>query len=369
MDAATNPVLTRLIERTKHASQTGIALEIRGGGSKAFYGEAANGEPFDVRELRGISSYEPTELVVTARAGTPLVELETALAEHGQCLPFEPPHFATRGPSVATVGGMVAAGLAGPARASAGSVRDFVLGATLLNGRGEVLTFGGQVMKNVAGYDVSRLLVGSMGILGVICEVSLKVLPAAAATRTACFELDERDMLYRVNSWAAMPLPLNATAWYEGRLFVRFKGASAAVDAAVARLGGQPIDTAQAELFWSGLRDHRHEFFSSVTSALGDGKTLWRLSVPPTADPLQLPGKQLIDWGGAQRWWHTNAPPSDVRDVAARARGHATLFYARDKSAGVFTPLESGLDRIHRELKKAFDPARIFNRGRLYPDL
>jgi glycolate oxidase FAD binding subunit len=369
MNAQSDAALASFVERVKQANQSGLALDIRGGGSKSFYGEATSGEPLDVRELQGITSYEPTELVVTARAGTKLIELESTLEEYNQFLPFEPPHFATRDTSVATVGGMVAAGLAGPARVSAGSVRDFVLGATLLNGRGDVLTFGGQVMKNVAGYDVSRLLAGSLGILGVICEVSLKVLPRAAATRTLCFEFPEREALQQVNGWAGSPLPLNASAWWNGKLYIRLNGASAAVNTAVTRLGGQPLDTADAQRFWNDVRDHRHEFFSSVNAAAYQRETLWRLSVPPTAEPLQLPGKQFIEWGGAQRWWRTNASAAQVRDTAARAGGHATLFYASDKSPGVFTPLASPLDRIHRELKKAFDPARVFNRNRLYPGL
>jgi len=367
MSAVSDPALVRLLDRVKEASSNSVALNICGGGSKAFYGEAASGESLDIRELRGISSYEPTEVVVTVRAGTPLIELESALLEQGQCLAFEPPHFGVD--SAGTVGGMVAAGLAGPARVSVGSVRDFVLGATLLNGRGEILTFGGQVMKNVAGYDVSRLLVGSLGILGVICEVSLKVLPIAPATRTLCFQLTEREALRQLNEWFAKPLPINASVWYDGCLFVRLMGASAAVTAAVTKLGDQSIDATSASKLWRDLRDHRHEFFSSVTANLFHGETLWQLSVPTTAKSLRLPGRQLIEWGGAQRWWRTGAASVEVRDAAARAGGHATLFYARDKSAGVFSPLTPPLDRIHRELKKAFDPQRIFNRGRLYPYL
>ena len=208
-----DPHLQTLIERIHAATRARAQLDIRGGGSKIFYGEAPQGEPFDVTGLTGISSYEPTELVVTARCGTPLAELEAALAEKGQCLPFEPPHF---GPG-ATVGGMVAAGLAGPARAAVGGVRDYMLGATILNGKAELLSFGGQVMKNVAGYDVSRLLAGSMGTLGVICEVSLKVLPMAPGTATLRFTLGQEEALQRINRWAGQPLPLNASAWWTTR--------------------------------------------------------------------------------------------------------------------------------------------------------
>ncbi|HRI19216.1 MAG TPA: glycolate oxidase subunit GlcE, partial [Burkholderiaceae bacterium] len=207
-DTVDDPALQTLVERVRAARADGIRLSIRGGGSKEFYGEPAQGVALDVTELRGISSYEPSELVVSARCGTPLAELEALLAARDQCLPFEPPHF---GPG-ATVGGMVAAGLAGPARAAVGSVRDYVLGATLLNGRGEVVSFGGQVMKNVAGYDVSRLLAGSLGTLGVILEVSLKVLPVAPASATLRFSMDQAQALDQLNRWGGQPLPINASA-------------------------------------------------------------------------------------------------------------------------------------------------------------
>ncbi len=363
----TDPALQPLIDRVRAAHAAGAQLEIRGGGTKHFYGETPRGEPFDVTGLAGISSYEPSELVVTARCGTRLAELEAALAEHGQCLAFEPPQF---GPA-ATVGGMVAAGLAGPPRAAVGSVRDYVLGTTLLNGRGEVLSFGGQVMKNVAGYDVSRLLAGSMGVLGVVLEVSLKVLPVAPATATLRFQLDQAAALEQLNAWAGQALPLNASAWWEDTLIVRLRGALAAVESAIARLGGDLIEGEHAVPFWGGLREHTDEFFIGARQAVeaGSAVRLWRLSLPPTAPPLALSGEQLVEWGGAQRWVCTAAPAAQVRDAATHAGGHATLFNARDKSPGVFAPLKSPLDRIHRELKKAFDPTGIFNPDRLYPGL
>ncbi len=360
-----DPALQRLIDRVLAAREAGAQLDIRGSGTKRFYGEPPQGEPLDTRVLEGISSYEPTELVVTARCGTSLAQLEATLAEHGQCLPFEPPHFAPGG----TVGGMVAAGLAGPARAAVGSVRDYVLGATLLNGHGDVLTFGGQVMKNVAGYDVARLLAGSMGILGVILEVSLKVLPMAPATATLRFSMDQASALRRLNEWAGRPVPLNASTWRRGTLVVRLRGALAAVDAAIGSLGGEPIESPWGSAFWQGLRDHGDEYFQLAGRAVASGGALWRLSVAQTAPPIELPGEQLIEWGGAQRWLVTDAPAAAVRDVATRAGGHATLFRAADKSAGAFAPLQSPLDRIHRELKRAFDPAGLFNPGRLYPGL
>jgi len=369
----TDPALQLLIDRVQSARAAGAQLCLRGGGTKDFYGEAPQGEVLDTRVLEGISSYEPTELVVTARCGTSLAELEALLATKGQCLPFEPPHFGGAGLSAvergATVGGMVAAGLCGPSRAALGSVRDHVLGVTMLNGNAEVLSFGGQVMKNVAGYDVSRLMVGSMGVLGLILEVSLKVMPVAAATVTLRLEMPSGAALSKVNEWAGLPLPLNASAAWSGNLIVRLRGALAAVQAARAQLGGDVVEPVLAAQFWDGLRDHDDEFFDKANEAVAAGACLWRLSVPSSAPMLPLPGEVLIEWGGAQRWLCTTTPASKVRDVVAHAGGHATLFRAIDKSAGVFGPLQSPLDRIHRDLKKSFDPSGIFNPGRLYPGL
>ena len=357
--------LADLVERVRAARADKTPLDIQGGGTKAFYGEAPRGEPLDVTGLAGISSYEPSELVVTARAGTPLAQLEAALAECGQCLPFEPPRFA----GVGTVGGMVAAGLAGPARAAVGGLRDYVLGATLLNGRAELLAFGGTVMKNVAGYDVSRALAGSMGCLGVICEVSLKVLPVAHATLTLRLEMDEAQAVQRMNEWGGQPLPLNATAWWEGTLVLRLSGAVAAVRAAREKLGGEVVQADMAAGFWTGLRDHSDEFFAAAALAVQGGAGLWRLSVPATTPPLKLSGEQLVEWGGAQRWLCTSAPATAVRDATTAAGGHATLFRALDKRAGAFTPLKPPQDRIQRALKASFDPDGLFNPGRLYPGL
>ena len=357
--------LQQLVGRVREARSGRVPLEIRGGGTKAWYGEPPSGEVLDTTGLVGISSYEPTELVVTVRAGTPLADLEAELAGQGQCLPFEPPRF---GPA-STVGGMVAAGIAGPARASAGSVRDYVLGASLLNGRAELMTFGGQVMKNVAGYDVSRLLAGSMGILGVICEVSLKVLPRPPATSTLRFEFDEATAIRRLNEWGGQPLPLAASAGWDGTLVLRLAGAAAAVQSARMRLGGELVDDTLAAAFWEGLRDQRDEYFAGTAQAIDEGAALWRLSVPPVAPVLGLEGDGLIEWGGAQRWLCTRLPAARVRDAARQAGGHATLWRSKERATGVFAPLASPLDRIHRELKAAFDPDRIFNPGRLYPGL
>ena len=360
-----DPLLSRLINQVRMAAADRMPLDIRGGGTKSFYGGEPVGEPLELRSLTGISSFEPSELVVTVRAGTPLAELEAALAEKGQCLPFEPPRFAAGG----TVGGMVASGLAGPARAAVGGLRDYVLGATLINGRAEVLTFGGQVMKNVAGYDVSRVLAGSMGIFGVICEVSLKVLPVAPATVTLRLEMNAPTAIRRLNEWGGQPLPLNASAWWDGMLVLRLSGAAAAVKAAQDLIGGELIAPAAAVPFWQGLRDHSDEFFAGAARAVDGGAGLWRLSVPATAPALKLSGEQLLEWGGAQRWICTSAPAQTLREAAASVGGHAVLFRSREKSVGTWAPLKPPLDRIHRELKAAFDPQRIFNPGRLVPGL
>ena len=356
--------LARLIDQVQTARTARGRLRIVGGDTKHFYGNPASGEPLDVKPLAGISSYEPSELVVTVRAGTQVDYLEAVLAEKGQGLAFEPPRFVGRG----TVGGMVAAGLAGPARAAAGGVRDHLLGATLLDGRGELLGFGGQVMKNVAGYDVSRTLAGSMGTLGVICEVSLKVLPLPAASATIRFECEQAAALTRLNAWAGEPLPITASAWWSGMLVLRLAGARAAVQAAQQQLGGETIDPPLAAAFWRGLRDHGDEYFAAAAKAEDSGAALWRLSLPSTAAPVALPGEQLIEWGGAQRWLTTTASAASVREATAAAGGHATLFRGKDKSAGAFHPLQAAQARIQRALMDAFDPDRVFDRARLYPN-
>jgi FAD/FMN-containing dehydrogenase len=355
--------IDRLRDRILEARSRRASLDIRGGNTKAFYGESPQGEPLELHELTGISSYEPTELVVTARAGTPLAELESVLAERGQCLPFEPPRFASGG----TVGGMVAAGLSGPARAAAGPLRDYVLGATIFNGRGELLTFGGQVMKNVAGYDVSRLMAGSWGILGVLCEISLKVLASKIDTATLAFEWDEQRALAELARWNALPLPISASAWHEDCLRVRLAGAPAAVRSACRKLGGAELDPLAAARWWESVRDHRHAFFRLSEADLAAGHRLWRISLPPATPPLEHAG--FIEWGGAQRWWRVGTPGPHVLALAAAAGGHATLVRAADKSTGAFAPVSEPLMRIHRALKSAFDPDRVFNAGRLYADL
>jgi glycolate oxidase FAD binding subunit len=331
-------------------------LRLRGGGSKDFYGGPINGDVLDTAGHAGIVSYEPTELVITARCGTPLAELESALATRRQCLACEPPHF-----GAATVGGAVAAGLAGPRRAAVGGMRDFVLGVKLMDGEGRVHRFGGEVMKNVAGFDVSRLIAGSLGTLGLILEVSLKVLPVPPGDASLRFEMPQERALEALNRWAGQPLPLVASCWQDGVLTLRLCGAQAAVSAACASIGGEAIEELEALAFWQGLREQGAEFFA------GDA-ALWRLSVPSVAPPLDLPGTTLIEWGGAQRWLRGDVDRVRIRELAARAGGHATLFRGGDKASGVFTSLPPALMEVHRRLKQSFDPYGVFNPGRMYSE-
>ena len=372
----------QLIDAVRAAAADGRTLRLRGGGTKDFWGAPLQGEVLDTRAFAGIISYEPSELVVTVRGGTPLAELEAALAEKGQCLAFEPPHF---GPG-ATVGGMVAAGLSGPARASVGAVRDFVLGARMVNGKGEDLTFGGQVMKNVAGYDVSRLLAGSWGTLGIITEVSLKVLPVAPAEATLmCAGIGQKDALDLLHRWGGQPLPLNASAWVRDTtaqpvadyLFVRLRGAVAAVQSAVGRmsvdaaaLGAQVhlMDNAEAVQDWRASGEQTLQFFEPPSGEL----CLWRLSVRQTAPVLDLPYPQYIEWQGAQRWlWAPATAAAQLREAAQGVGGHATLFRASllggvtDKAVGVSMPLDAVQQRIQRALQKQFDPQGVFASGRM----
>ena len=378
MDSAISPTLFQaaqiqpLAERIRVAAADRTPLRIRGGGSKDFHGLALQGELLDTRSLKGIVSYEPSELVVTAMAGTSLAELEATLAAQGQCLAFEPPHFNAG----ATVGGMVAAGLSGPARASVGAVRDFVLGLELINGRGEVLRYGGQVMKNVAGYDVSRLMAGSWGTLGLITEVSLKVLPVAPAEATLRFACAQEQALQWLNQWGGQPLPLNASCWLqepgqpEGTLYLRLRGARAAVQAACQHLGGEVLDNVQTASDWSLCREQALPWFTDRAA----GHCLWRLSVPQAAPVLALPREcsgPFVEWHGAQRW--VQAPRSlgpQLQSLAASVGGAATLFRAETEgeisSAPIFeVEKQNAMAVLHARLKQAFDPSGIFNRGRL----
>ena len=346
--------LPALQERIREAAARKRAVRLRGGGSKDFYGNEPRGEVLDTRSHTGIVGYEPTELVLTARCGTPLTEVESLLAQHGQCLPFEPPHFGNG----ATLGGCVAAGLAGPRRAAAGAVRDFVLGIQLVDGQGRALRFGGQVMKNVAGYDISRLVAGSLGTLGLIAEASLKVMPLPPAEITLVLEMQEERAIEAMNRWAAQPLPISATAWHGGELRVRLSGSEPGVRAAAAKIGGARAEDAT---LWRDLREQRHSFFA------GD-QPVWRLAVPSNTPALGL-GETLIEWGGGLRWVRGDHARTAVDEAARKAGGHAALFRTAGIRECVFSPLDPVLMRLHRDLKAAFDPAGILNPGRLYREL
>ncbi|HEX8782152.1 MAG TPA: glycolate oxidase subunit GlcE [Steroidobacteraceae bacterium] len=339
-------------ERIAGAARAGVPLRLRGAGTKDFYGEGLAGEVLDLRPWRGIVDYEPSELVITVRCGAPLSEVEAALAAHGQFLAFEPPAFGAD----PTLGGVIAAGLSGPRRMFAGAARDFVLGTRLLTAQGELLRFVGQVMKNVAGFDVSRLLCGSLGILGVITEVSLKVLPRPRLEETLCLELPAVEAVAVFNRWAGLPLPLSGAAWSQGRAWVRLSGAPAAVRAARQQIGGDPIVSSVAEGFWSALRHCQLPLFAA--------EGIWRLSLPPATPPFALPGEPLIDWGGALRWYTDIPAEIAVREVVQAS--HGTALRWRGPSPGSrFHPLPAATASLHRRLKERFDPAGIFNRGRL----
>ena len=366
--------LRTLSDRIHAARTDGTALQIRGGGSKAFLG-TSHGDVLDTRGLSGVVSYEPTELVVTVATGTPLHELEALLAEKGQYLPFEPPHYRWSGDATATVGGMVASGLAGPARANVGGVRDYVLGLKLINGLGEHLTFGGQVMKNVAGYDVSRLMVGARGTLGLITEVSLKVLPKAPAEATLRFVLEQAEALDHLHRWGGEPLPLNASNWVfddsqpgvapTPTLYVRLRGALAAVEAAcklmLSEVPGQRMDNADTSPDWDLCRNHQLPFFTAKPQP---DAVLWRLNVPQTAPVLQLPRAPLIDWHGALRWvWAPLSAQAALQSAARAVGGSASVFVGDTAGARALQPEGHALQAISQRLKTSFDPKGIFNPG------
>ncbi len=344
-----------LIEQVRHAAAESQPVVIRGGGSKDFMGRATDSTlpVVDLSGHSGIVSYQPVELVVTVRAGTTLKELESVLDEHGQVLAFDPPKFNDN----STIAGTLACNQSGPGRPWSGSVRDHVLGVSLINGSGEHLRFGGQVMKNVAGFDVSRLQAGAMGTLGVMTEISLKVLPKPVCIRTLCWDLPASDALTMMNSLAGQPKPVSAACWYQGILYVRLSGAQSAVDATVVqwqKLGGTVTD---ADLFWQNLRDCRLQGM--------DVPPLWRMSVN-SEKPLPTDVESIIDWGGAQRWLTGNHDSEILQASATTANGQVVKFRGGDRSAEVFHPVPAPLQQVQKRIKAAFDPQGIFNPGRVY---
>lgn len=343
----------RLVDQVRQAIAGGTPLRIRGGNSKAMLGRPVEAAELDIRDHRGIVKYDPSELVVTVRAGTPLAELNVVLDAQGQMLPCEPPEYAGN----ATIGGAVASGLAGPRRPWSGSVRDFVLGCRLVTGQAKHLRFGGEVMKNVAGFDVSRLMAGSFGCLGVLTELSLKVLPKARELRCLYFDMEAGEALAALSRWRRAALPLTGALYMAGRLHVRIEGGAGSVLAACGQMGGDE----EAPQIWNDLREQRLPFFE-------DGRPLWRLSVPVNAPVVELPGESLLDWGGAQRWLKSDAHAQEIRALAGSVGGHATCF---TPGPGIepFHPLPEAMLRIQKRLKASMDPHGIFNPGRMYPDI
>jgi glycolate oxidase FAD binding subunit len=333
----------RLADAVRAAAEKRTPLAIAGSGTKRFHTGEPEGTLLDVTGHHGVVSYEPTELVITARAGTPLAEIEAALAQQNQMLGFEPPWFG----DTATLGGTIACGFSGPRRPYAGAARDFVLGTQIINGNGEILKFGGQVMKNVAGYDVSRLMVGARGTLGVLLEVSLKVLPKPAKEITLAFQMPAGKTIVTMNTWAGRPLPLSAACHVNDTLYIRLSGTESGVRAAHVKLGGELV--ADGVAFWRQLREHEHIFFQ-------DNTPLWRLSVPPASAPIDIPGKWFIDWGGAQRWFKSAATADEIRRAVESAGGHAGMFRDSKNDREVHGLLPPELASLHRKLKTAFDP-------------
>lgn len=342
-----------LIEQINEAIRNKCAVRIRGGDSKSFVGHLRTAQPVDTRKHRGIVSYDPTELVVTARAGTTVTELNTVLEAAGQMLPSEAPTFG----GAATVGGMVASGLSGPRRPWSGSVRDFVLGCRVITGRGKYLRFGGEVMKNVAGYDVSRLFAGSFGGLGLIADISLKVLPKPRATLSLAREMPLENVMPKLLDWKRQGVPIAGACYVHDTLHVRLEGGEGSVKAARERVGGWE----ENHDFWRALREFDLPFFA-------DRRPLWRISLPSVAPHIDLPGSSILDWGGAQRWLKSDASSSEIREIAHRHGGYATCF-TPSATGEPFQPLSAPLLAIHQQLKKQLDPHGIFNPGRMYADL
>ncbi len=345
-----------LQQQVMDAIDTRTPLNICGNNTKSFLGRASQGETLSLAEHRGIIEYDPRELVLTARTGTPLTEIEATLAEAAQMLAFEPPHFGDG----ATLGGTIACGLSGPRRPYAGAARDAVLGCQIINGRGEHLRFGGQVMKNVAGYDVSRLMVGAFGTLGVLLEVSLKVLPRPAASLTLIQECPQNEAIQRMSHLLSQPVPVDAACYHAGHCYLRIAGSEQAVRHAQKQLGGEPLKDSIS--FWHSLREHQLHFFLS-------DKPLYRVVVKPATPALNIAGEWLLDWGGAQRWLASDEPQALIREQVSATGGHVTLLRAGAQADVVFTPLSPAMLHLHQRLKNSFDPHRIFNPDRMYAGL
>lgn len=337
------------------AIKSGETLTIKSGGSKNFYGRNLlnAGNELNILNHQGIISYEPTELYIKARAGTPLKKIEKILKENQQMLAFEPPAFGEK----ATLGGTIACNLSGPRRAYSGAARDYVLGTKIINGNAEVLSFGGNVMKNVAGYDVSRLMVGAMGTLGVILEASVKVVPLPEAEITLIQNMSLDAALTKLYQWSVLPLPISASCFYRGNLHIRLSGTVKAIDTTQLKLGGEVLN--DAETFWLSIKEQTHNFFNNE-------QPLWRFSLASNASVLAFDGDTLYEWGGALRWLKSNLSEEEVRASCTSLKGHCSLFRSTGVRDEVFQTLPKHLLKLHQNLKQAFDPHNIFNIGRMY---
>ena len=352
-----NDISAQLQNEVSQAHKSSANLMIKAGGSKDFYGRSTSvpTTELNISQHRGVINYEPTELVITARAGTPLKIIEQVLAENRQMLAFEPPAFGNH----ATLGGTIACNLSGPRRAYSGAARDYTLGIKIINGKAEILSFGGEVMKNVAGYDVSRLMVGAMGTLGVILEASVKVVPQPEAEITLVQMLDITSALSKLHQWSALPLPISASCFYQGHLYIRLSGTEKSLLTTKQKIGGERLSAADA--FWHSIKEQSHDFFNKE-------QALWRLSTASNTPPLALADDTLYEWGGALRWFHSNQPPAVIRESNDKSHGHSTLFRSSAVRDEVFQKLPKHLLKLHQNLKHSFDPQGIFNIGRLYPE-
>lgn len=338
----------------QHAYQKKTPLHISAGNTKHFYGRNIQAETLSLANHTGIIEYEPSELYITARSGTPLQEIEQIIAEHHQIIPCEPPYFGT----AATLGGMVASGLSGPRRVYAGSVRDCILGAEIINGKGEILRFGGKVMKNVAGYDVSRLMCGALGTLGVLLSVSLRLLPNPVSEQTIALSLGSDEAIEKMSQWANTAMPVSATFFDGKTLYLRLSSSLSAIETCKRKIGGEVMD--QDEMFWNNIKEHAHNFFAST-------KPLWRISVPANTQTLNLPGECAIEWNGALRWYFSDANETTIRSEAEHVGGNANLFKG-GITENVFHPLTKPSMKIHKKLKQAMDPASILNPGKMFAE-
>ncbi|MDE0412598.1 MAG: glycolate oxidase subunit GlcE [Gammaproteobacteria bacterium] len=342
-----------IASRVKDACEKGCALKIHAGNTKDFYGRNIKGIPLSLSEHTGIVEYEPSELYITARSGTPLKEIEHVIEKEKQILPCEPPHFG----AAATVGGMVAAGLSGPRRVSSGAIRDCILGVEIINGKGEYLQFGGKVMKNVAGYDVSRLMCGALGTLGILMSVTLRLLPKPVSEQTLAFPLNTSEAIQKMNSWTRTPMPITGTFHDSKNLYIRLAGSRSTIEKCAEILGGDMVDRSHA--FWSDVKEQAIDFFMT-------DKPIWRIQVPPNTTPLKISGSSLLEWNGALRWYASETEASEIRRITEQAGGHACLFRRRSGTEDIFHPLSPHLLEIHRRLKRAFDPNGILNPGKIY---